>query len=358
MEARWQRLCRTLERTAPFQTPEWLRAYIASFETQGVRIFEFLDEAQTVGIIPLIPATARRYFRQQNWIEFAASRYADYATFVCSPTDVDDIAKSLATDLPAMQWDGLYLGNFRSKDPFLKSLAPAMNSSGLHLRHRSASVVRMLARETYQTQSQSGARWSSDKLLKKLEKKGKLEFQVHKEFPAIAELLPQFFQMHRARFSSRGLHSMFEDPCQQRFFLELARAFSASRDVWLSVLSCEEKPVAMRFSLRGGDRLHLYSTCFDNDFGNFSPSSHQLRFLLEHAFQSGINVVDLGIGTSPHKELPGTEIGDELVILEAYRSRVGAMESAVFDSIQRLRMRSRFIEKLGQRVRKLLPHTA
>ncbi len=358
LERRWERLACDLGAVTPFQTPEWLRAYVASFCPKEVTVFEFLEAGRTVAIVPVMPAVARRYFRQQNWLEFAGARYADYATFLCAPTHEDEIARLLVRSVQGSECDGLYLGSFRRGEAFLNALSAAMTEHGWHARLRNSSSVRVLTREIYQSQSQSGARWSSDKLLKKLEKKGKLEFQVHTDFSSVASLLPRFFQMHLARFGSRGMHSMFEDPRQQQFFVELARAFAGGGNLWLSLLRCGDRPVAMRFSLRGGDRLHLYSTCFDDEFANFSPSSHQLRFLLEHSFQSGIKVVDLGIGASPHKELPGTEPGDELMILEAYRSKFGVLESATFDAIQRCKARSTLIEKIGKRVRKLLPHTA
>lgn len=354
---RWGQLENELEGATPFQSSRWLRAYWASFQPEGIRILEFLDSDQTVGIVSVLPFRARRYFRRLQWIEFGGSRYADYSTALVHPNYEAEVAQALITALGESSWDALYFGNFRADQGFLKWLAMGSRLSRLHVRARDCSPVRSLPYETYKSYSESGTRWSSDKLLKKLEKRGKLDFEIHKDYSAIASLLPEFFQMHRVRFQSRGLESMFGDPHQEQFFIELARNFSIAGDLWLSVLRCDGQPIAMRYSLKGGNRLHLYSTCFNSEFAAFSPSSHQLRFLLETAFRSAVKIVDLGIGTSPHKELPGTQISQELVCLEIYRGRVGVFETVAFDRVQALRRRFGLVERLGKGLRKFLPNT-
>jgi CelD/BcsL family acetyltransferase involved in cellulose biosynthesis len=112
----------------------------------------------------------------------------------------------------------------------------------------------------------------------------------------------------------------------------------------------------MRFSLLRKQTLHLYATCFANDFARFSPSMVQLRMLLHYAFSHGIEVVDFGVGDSPHKEHFGETLQQDLVEFELYKDRISQLESSMFHTAQRAGHNSQGLEKIGKLLRKVIPY--
>ena len=82
----------------------------------------------------------------------------------------------------------------------------------------------------------------------------------------------------------------------------------------------------------------------------------QLRMLLHFAFSNGVEVVDFGVGDSPHKEHFGETQRQELMEFELYNDRISQLESSVFHTAQRAGHDSRRLENIGKLLRKVIPY--
>lgn len=359
LSLRWEQLSLEIPTATPFQTAGWIQAHLASFPPKNLRVAEFRDRERTVGIVPTTSRPTRRHASKIGWLEIAGAEYSDYCCPLIYSENVTEVANGFLTPLlKGPSWKAIYFGNFAQGNRFPEELASTAKSLGLHASVKSPHVVRRLSREMFSELSRSGASWSSEKQLKKLKKQGALEFEVVQDSTAISKLLPQYVEMNRKSFAARGFKSAFEDPRQEIFFQNVAKFMAPKGRVWLSILRCGGIPVAMRFSLIHNGALHLYSTCYNHEFSSVSPSTHQLRFLLEHAFANGVEVVDFGIGDSPHKAISGANIISTLKALEVHRNWRGAVESWVFDTSRQYRKRFPIVESVGRALRKMFPYGA
>src|SRR5260370_32221263 len=113
----------------------------------------------------------------------------------------------------------------------------------------------------------------------------------------------------------------------------------------------------MRFSPLLDGTLHLYSTCFSEAFARYSPSMLQLEMLLEHAFQSGIECVDFGIGESPQKEYASAGVRQTLATVEIYGDRMSSLEGRFYHAAEQARSRSRLIPRAGKLFPRFFPYS-
>ena len=352
----WEQLSCEIPTATPFQTAGWIQAHLASFPPSKLRVAEFRSGEATVGIIPTTARHTRRHVRKIDWLEVAGADYSDYCCPLIHPEHVTEVANEFLLPLVKdARWKAIYFGNFAHGNRFPEELAITAKSVGLHASVKSLHVVRRLSREMFSELSRSGTSWSSDKQLKKLKKQGELEFEVVQDGTVISKLLPQYVEMNRRSFAARGFESAFEDPRQEIFFQNIVKFMASKGRVWLSILHCGGMPVAMRFSLIHNGALHLYSTCYNHEFSSVSPSTHQLRFLLEYAFANGVEVVDFGIGDSPHKAVTGANTAGALKVVEVHRGWRGAAETWMFDMSRQYRKRFPIVEGVGRALRKVFP---
>ena len=235
-------------------------------------------------------------------MEFAGLPYADYGSCLVRPGWEAPVAESLVgfLGLKAASWDGIFLDRFQAGEPFLDHLASAAKIHGLLASVRETDHVRRLTKQEFAKgrSSSHSLRKSRNRLLER----GEIGFEVYDRAEPILERMETFFAWHVERFAAKGLQSPLADPQHHAFYRHMVKNFAPQGQIWLSVLTCGGAAIAMRLSPLWRGTLHLYSTCFSEAFARYSPSMLQLEMLLEHAFQSGMECVDFGIGESPQKE--------------------------------------------------------
>jgi len=353
----YSRLLEVAPHATPFHSFEWIVANLLSFANQGVHVLEFRQSDSTlVGVVPLVLRSGRRYLRTRTWLEFAGQPFADYGGFLVQPGFETEVAEKVVEHFSGSgaEWDAVHLDKMMSDDPFARALLSVAQTKHAPIGAHEGGRVWRLAKDAHSA-NQAGSR-SLDRAAKRLSEQGALQFEVFTSPEHIESRLNSFFQLHTARFAAKGLHSPLADAQHQEFYRNAVRCMAPAGQVWLSVLACGGLPVAMRISFRRGERLHLYSTCFAQEFARYSPSMLQLRMLLDYSFANGIEVVDFGIGESPHKEQPGAIQQPPLLLIELYTRRAAGIESKLFHAAQRLRARSTSFQRAGKLLRRIFPH--
>src|SRR5439155_8113278 len=64
----------------------------------------------------------------------------------------------------------------------------------------------------------------------------------------------------------------------------------------LSVLYANEQPAAIHFGMQSGSLLHSWFPAYDVELGKYSPGSALLLFLIRHAAEHGVALIELGKG--------------------------------------------------------------
>jgi len=355
--AEYDRLLRAIPTPTPFHSFAWVAANLDSFPNLGGYLLEFRrDDSTLAAFVPLVLRSGRRYLRTIAWLEFAGQPYADYGGFLVRPGSEHAVAEALLEFLrrSAAPWEAAHLDRMRSDDPFPHSLLSVANSGHASMSTHAGAQVWNLARAAYEA-NRTASR-SLDRAAKRLSEQGPLRFEVFTAPDQIELRLNPFFALHQQRFVAKKRASPLASAEHQAFYRNIVRHMAPAGDVWLSVLSCGDLPVAMRISLRCLDRLHLYSTCFAQDFARYSPSMLQLRMLLDYSFANGIQVVDLGIGESPHKEQPGANQQPPLLLMELHNRQATRVESKLFHVAQRARSRSHALQRAGKLLRRFFPY--
>ncbi len=357
LKSEWEELLRSCPQATVFNTFAWIKANLLAFQNSDTWVLAFRDSPSAlVAVLPLAVRRGRRYFRVRRWVEFAGLPYADYGSCLVRPGWEAPVAESLVEFLrsKAASWDGIYLDRFQAGEPFLDHLASAAGNHGMRATVRETDQVRRLTKQEFVKgrHSSNSVRKSRNRLLER----GEIGFEVYDRAEQILERLETFSTWHVERFAAKGLRSPLAEPQHRAFYRHMVEELAPQGQIWLSVLSCGGAPIAMRFSPQLNGTLHLYSTCFSEAFARYSPSMLQLEMLLEHAFQSGIECVDFGIGESPQKEYASAGGRHTLATVEIYRGGVSSLEGRFYQEAERTRSRSRLIPWAGKLFRRFFPY--
>lgn len=350
----WRSLLAIRESVTPFETLEWTRANLLSFPDQQTRILKFVLGNDVVAILPLVLRRRRKHLRRRNWLEFASLPYADYGACLITPGLEAQVADAFVSYLGG-GWDGAFLDGLRKDDKFTHLLYKQASFRGIHLVLQPTHEIRRLDR-TLSSEVSIQFKRSIEKERRKLSQIGPITFEVITDADRIQSQMNHYFEMHIERCAMKGTACPLASASQQGFFCNIVRNCAPAGHVWLSMLYSGQHRVASRFSLRYGNALHLYSTCFAPAFAKYSPSMLQLERLIEYAFANGIDVIDFGFGDSPQKEKSGAIADRQLVRLELYRSREAYLESKLYLAAQRKAAKPGAFRTSVRLARKLLPY--
>lgn len=353
LRQQWNQLLTERDPASPFETCDWLVANLNTFGDSGLQVVTFrTTDGGLAGVLPLKVREGRKYLRTRQWLEFAGLPFADYGASVIRRGFEAEAANAFMPALLAQKecWDGIYLDGLRKNDQFAICLQRAAGHLGLFNRLEPTYRIHRLTNAG--ELQKSGTR---SKVQRHLSKKGNVSFEVVNDAELIARQLDGYFRMHIARCTAKRAVCPLADAAQQRFFRNVVSVCAPAGQVWLSTLRCDAVAIASRFSLRYGEALHLYSTCFAPEFAKYSPSMLQLNALLEYAFSHGIRVVDFGVGDSPHKAKVGADQQIDLMRLEVYRSHAAYLESRMQSAAKEAAKHSRLVRAAGKGIRKWLP---
>jgi CelD/BcsL family acetyltransferase involved in cellulose biosynthesis len=136
-----------------------------------------------------------------------------------------------------------------------------------------------------------------------MEREGPVTFVHLQSYSEIQAALPEFADAHVARFRTTQRTSSLATP-ERRFFLEeLAKRFSGTGVVTLSMLMIGDRPVAWNYGFQFHQSWFWYQPTFDGRYEENSPGYCLLsRVVIEACDMDRLNVVDLGLGAEGYKE--------------------------------------------------------
>lgn len=295
LSSEWSELCTICQEATPFQSPEWLLAWVESFRPTELMVVEVRDRGSLIGIAPLLiyPRDSERV------LAFAGGGISDYLGLLYSPgRELDVVRAMLACVRESADWSLLELTDICANsallniEPFRDYIAEHDSCSVLHLR---ASVDELL--QTLSKRQRANLRNARSRL----QRAGVWQFEL-----ATPDTLPEFlddlFRLHTARWSQSGESGVLHDECTRAFHRACAPPLLANGVLKLYRLRLQNRTIAVVYSLWDRDAVYCYLQGFNPEFSFVSPGTLLMFHVIEQAVEHGICRFDFLRGTESYKQ--------------------------------------------------------
>lgn len=314
MRHQWNEVVLQVEHPEVFYTCEWAFAvqfaYRASLKPLLLLGYEGED---VVGVASLATDLA-----QQN-ISFLAANTADYCEFLSTPQRRPDFVAAVFEELRKLGKMEITLANLPADSKTPDALHAAAKKYGLHVYMRPAYLCAQVELGSgNQRQELKTSLVSKKKLrryLREMDREGPVTFVHLQSLSQIQAAFPAFADAHVARFHATGRVSSLATVERRCFLEELAKQFSGTPVVTLSLLMIGSQPVAWNYGFQFHGSWFWYQPTFDSRQEENSPGHCLLsRIVIEACDMDGMNVVDLGLGAEGYKERFGNSTRQTLYV--------------------------------------------
>jgi CelD/BcsL family acetyltransferase involved in cellulose biosynthesis len=314
LQRQWNDVALQVERPEVFYTCEWALAVQSACRTSLKPLLLLGYEGDDlVGVASLATDPA-----SQN-IRFLAATTADYCEFLSPPQRRDEFVDAVFAELRKTRAAGLALANLPADSQTPDALQRAARKHGFHVYIRPAYLCAQVELGSGDQRQELKASLVSKKKLRRylraMEREGPVTFAHLQSGEQIQAAFPGFVEAHVARFQATGRVSSLAT-AERRFFLEeLARRFSGTDVVTLSLLMIGDRPVAWNYGFQFHGSWFWYQPTFDSRWEEQSPGHCLLsRIVIEACGMDGMNVVDLGLGAEGYKERFGNSTRQTLYV--------------------------------------------
>lgn len=296
----WNLLAEKMQPAEIFYTYEWSLATSRAYgqERRPLLLLGY-SNGVLAGIAVLAVCGDRR-------VEFMNANTADYCDFISDPEHRPEFARRVLAELRRMGMRSIVLTNLPRESPTTKIFDSRSNRSGFHNFCRKAydcAQVQLATPEQRESVHQTLAgKKSVRRDLKALARQGELRLKHLRAPDELADVLPDFFCAHVARFLDKGRISNIARPERRLFLSELARLLSDAGWMRLSMLMSGERKIAWNYGFEFGGSWFWYQPTFDTAWGRHFPGFCLLTMLVrEAADREAVDRVDLGLGDESYK---------------------------------------------------------
>ena len=298
----WNELVWQMERPEVFYTFEWALAVSRAYRDSITPLLILAYERDSlVGVVALATDKARRE------TFFLAKATADYCDFVSSPARRPEFVELVFDELRRLKMSALVAANLPADSATSRALTVAAEAHGYiaftRPAFRCAQIVMGSPVERRNLRNLVVGRKALRYFLRGLEKHGPVSIDHLKSGVSLRTGLPEFVQMHIARFSAAGRQSNLAHPLRQAFLAELAALLSAANWIVLTRLRVGDRSVAWNYGFRFAGSWFYYQPTFDGQWRQFSPGFCLLSKIVEAGCNDPeIDRVDMGLGAEGYKE--------------------------------------------------------
>jgi CelD/BcsL family acetyltransferase involved in cellulose biosynthesis len=301
LQRQWNNVVLQMERPEVFYTYEWAAAMQSAYQNCLTPLLFLGYEGED-----LVGAASLATDAKGKSVSFLAGTTGDYCEFLAHPRQRAEFVDAVFAELGKTKAGFVALASLPEDSATPGALRAAAEKYGFHMYMRPAFLcaqVELGSREQRQElkTSLSGYR-KFRRYLRAMEREAPVTI-VHLQSQAqIQAALPDFTDAHVARFHARERISFLSTP-ERRFFLkELARRFSSTGVVTLSMLRIGDRPVAWNYGFQFHGSWFIYQATFDTRQQEHSPGHCLLsRIVLDACDMVGMKVVDLGVGAEGYK---------------------------------------------------------
>lgn len=291
-----------MERPEVFYTYEWAVAVQTAYHgSLKALLFLGYEGEVLVGVAPLAADS------QGRDVSFLTATTADYCDFLTHPRMRDEFVGAVFAELKKMKAGVLVFANLPEDSASAAAICTASQKNGFHSHARPAYLCAQVDLGVGEQRQQLKATLLGKKKLRRylreLEREGPVTFAHLKSYEEIKRLLPEFANAHVARFQATHRVSSLSTPERRTFLEELARRFSDTGVVTLSLLMLSKRPVAWNYGFQFHGSWFWYQPTFDSAYEENSPGHCLLsRIVIEACDMDSMKIVDLGLGAEGYKE--------------------------------------------------------
>jgi len=276
------------------QTLEWQRTWWSVFAKGTLLLLAAEREGETLAIAP--------FFCDEGMVFFTGVGEADWHDVLGAGHDADVLTPLLEA---AMELAPGFVGFKLHFIPEFSRTGGALATAAERLtldRYEMDSIVSVLVDIASNAEA---VRRSVSRSMRKAENffrtNGELVVQWLTTAAEALPLVPEFVEMHVARWRLKDIESGFLRP-QSRTFLERWLAVSADAG-WLRMLRLEwnGRTLGMDLNWHFGTTQHSGQWVFDVEYFSHSPGQILLRHSVLLALESGMQTYDLGLGDQAYK---------------------------------------------------------
>jgi CelD/BcsL family acetyltransferase involved in cellulose biosynthesis len=314
LRRQWNEVALRVEHPEVFYICEWAlavqSAYHASLKPLLLLGYEGDD---LVGVAALATDPAERN------ISFLAANTADYCEFLSPPQRRADFVAAVFEELRKLGKMEIAFANLPADSKTPGALCAAAKKYGFHVYMRPAYLCAQVELGSgNQRQELKASLLGKKKLrryLREMEREGPVTFAHLQSLDQIQAAFPAFADAHVARFRATGRVSSLTTVERRCFLEELAKQFSGTPVVTLSLLMIGSQPVAWNYGFQFHGSWFWYQPTFDSRQEENSPGHCLLsRIVIEACDMDGMNVVDLGLGAEGYKERFGNSARQTLYV--------------------------------------------
>jgi CelD/BcsL family acetyltransferase involved in cellulose biosynthesis len=302
LNGQWNSLALQTERPQVFYTCEWALAMQGAYRA-SLRPLLFLgyDGEDLCGVASLATDPAERN------ISFLAGTTGDYCDILTHPRHRAHFLDAVFAEIIKMPVDKVVLANLPSDSETAITLQDVAKKHGLHVFARPAYACSQVELGDGEQRKKLKAAVTRKKMLQRklrgLERAATVKYVHLRSWASIQPVLQGFAEAHAARFLATGRVSSLATSERRHFLEDLARRFSDSGAVTLSLLTANDRPIAWNYGFRFGGSWFWYQPTFDSRWEEHSPGYCLLaRIVGEACDTEEINLVDLGLGAEGYKE--------------------------------------------------------
>jgi CelD/BcsL family acetyltransferase involved in cellulose biosynthesis len=297
----WNEIALQMERPEVFYTCEWALALQSAYHA-SLKPLLFLGYAgeDLLGVASLATDAS------EESVSFLAGTTGDYCEFLTQPHLRAEFVDAVFAKLGRGKASFLALANLPEDSATPAALRAAAKKYGFHLYIRPAysclQVELGSAAQRQELKTTVAGKRQLRRCLKAMEREGRVACTYLRSWAQIQAVLPDFVDTQVARFRAKQRISFLSTP-ERRFLLEdLARRFSGTGIVTLSMLMIGDRAVAWSYGFQFHGGWSLYQTTFDTRCEENSPGYCLLaRIVIEACEMSTLSRVDLGLGAEAYK---------------------------------------------------------
>lgn len=300
----WNSLASQSKYPQVFYTYEWALAMQAAYQASlKPLLFTACGECDD----EIIAIAALATDQNEKTITFLSGNTADYCDFLSAPAHRAQFVNEIFRELSRLQPEHVILANLPADSATVTAIEGAAENHGFHLFLRPAyrcAQVRLGAGERRQELKSATSRKKMFlRKMRALEKKGTVKAVHLESWDSIAPALPTYAQAHAAHFCSMGKVSSLSSPERRDFIENLAKQFSESGAVTLSILTVNDESIAWNYGFRFHGSWFWYQPAFATGWEEYSPGYCLLaRIIIDACDMEEINLVDLGLGEEGYKD--------------------------------------------------------
>jgi CelD/BcsL family acetyltransferase involved in cellulose biosynthesis len=302
LRARWNALASSVPRPQVFYTYEWALAVQRAYgATLRPLVFLAYDETEALcGIAALAQP-------EKDKASFLCATTGDYCDFLSLPEHRAMLVTMVLSELRKQGIGKLVLTNLPADSESVAALREASVQIGYRYFARTAYlcsqvVLANLPRRRSQDKPYFPRRKMVRHSMNAMGRGAPVRIEHVVSWTQLEPILPEFMQTHIGRFLFTGRISNQARPERRLFLQELAKLLSQSGWLVLSRMVSGAHVCAWHYGFRFHDTWFWYQPTFDSSLEKHSPGFCLLTKIIEDADESGLKIVDLGLGAEEYKD--------------------------------------------------------